>query len=388
MIAGIAALTAVPAHAGQALEGVPAYDHVGVLVLENEDKSATWNPAGVAHYLNSLVPQGAFANAYYADGHVSLDNYITMTSGQPGNGATYSDCLSLNLFFCQQTVNTPPGNGVNIADQVEGAGKTWKEYADSTPAPCFHGPMAPTDQPPDPYQGNSTTPPAGNYADRHNPFIYYSDIVGNATRCAAHDVPFTQLATDLAGNVVPNYFFISPDTCHDGHDSPCAAGSPVPASCMENGMPASAAAGGLTSADCWLQNNLPALLQYMNSHNGLLLITSDEAGVSTQADFNGCCTGGPGGAQGFGGLVGLLALGPGVNVGFTSNHNYDHASLLRTTEDALGISTYLNSAATATAMSDLFAQPSTNTPEAPLVVVMPVLGALAAGIIWRRRRRA
>ena len=64
-------------------EGIPRFSHVVVLVLENENASATWGKASVAHYLNSLVHRGVFASQYYATGHVSLDNYIAMVSGQP-----------------------------------------------------------------------------------------------------------------------------------------------------------------------------------------------------------------------------------------------------------------------------------------------------------------
>jgi hypothetical protein len=381
VIAAITFAAAPPALAAQGLEGVPGYQHVGVLVLENESFASTWGPGSPATYLRSLVPQGAFASMYYADGHVSLDNYITMTSGQPGNPATYSDCLAQNFFECVQTVNTPVfGNGVNIADQVEAAGLSWKAYEDSMPSPCFHADSSATATPPDPYQGNSAPPPTGNgnYADRHNPFIYYSSIVANPTRCQADVVPYPALATDIGGGTLPSYFFITPDTCHDGHDTTCAAGSPMPAGC--------AVSGGLIAADCWLQKSLPPLLQYLNTHNGVLFITTDEGSVSPP-DVSGCCTGGPGGAAGAGGLVGLLALGQGVATGTTTSHPYDHVSLLRTTEDALGISTHLNNASTAAPMADLFAEPSTSTPEAPLVVVVPLLGALAAGAWWRGRRR-
>jgi hypothetical protein len=352
--------TSGSARAASELDGIPRYQHIGVIVLENESESSTWGPSSPAQYLNSLVPDGAFAENYYADAHVSLDNYITMTSGQPGNPLTDSDCLSVNLYTCQASVNTPLyGNGVNIADQVQNAGLTWKEYADSMPSPCFHGSDSPAATPPDPYQGDSSAAPAGNYADRHNPFTYYTDITGNTARCDAHDVPFSQLASGITHNALPNYFFITPDTCHDGHDSPCAAGSPVPAKCTENGTSANAAAGALVSLDCWLQNTLPPLLKYLDAHDGVLFITADEGNVATSnTDVSGCCTGGAGGQPGFGGKVGLLALGHGVRAGYTSTVDYDHVSQLRTVEDALGISTHLNNAATATAMSDLFVHSS------------------------------
>jgi hypothetical protein len=97
---------------------------------------------------------------------------------------------------------------------------------------------------------------------------------------------------------------------------------------------------------------VPPLLEYLRKHNGLLIVTFDEANPSS--DFSGCCHGGPGGQQGFGGRVGLLAIGSNVEAGKTIATKYDHASLLRTTEDMFRISTYLNNAAQSDPMRDLF----------------------------------
>ena len=63
--------------------------------------------------------------------------------------------------------------------------------------------------------------------------------------------------------------------------------------------------------------------------------------------------GGPAGGPGFGGRVGLLALGAGVTP-HVVHTPYDHASLLRTTEDALGIAEHLGNASRSAAMRDLF----------------------------------
>src|SRR5205085_4709894 len=76
----------VAGHAATTIEGVPRYDHVFTIVLENENYDATWNtPAagGGPTYLQSLRSQGVFADHYYGISHVSADNYIAMTSGQP-----------------------------------------------------------------------------------------------------------------------------------------------------------------------------------------------------------------------------------------------------------------------------------------------------------------
>ncbi len=321
------------AAAAGGLEGIPGFSHVVVLVLENESFATTWGSGSAAVYLNGLRGQGVLADHYFATSHHSLGNYVALVSGQPVQPATASDCAALNLYDCVQG-QTALAGGRNLADQVEEAGLGWKGYMDAMPAPCFHASYAAAAPPPDPYQGDSTAPPAYNYADRHDPFLYFADIVGDDSRCQAHVVPYADLAADLAGDTLPAFSFITPDTCNDGHDNPCAGGSP----------------GGLARADLWLSRNVPALLGYLLSHNGLLLITFDEASTT---DTSGCCTGGPGGGPGAGGRVGLLALAAAVRAGSVVSTPYDHASLLRTLEDSLGIAEHLNNAATAAPMVDV-----------------------------------
>ena len=333
MALAVAASPAV-AKAPAGAEGIPRFSHVVVVVLENEKASTTWGPASVAHYINSLVPRGVFASQYFATGHASLDNYIAMVSGQPDQPLTGSDCEAVSLWICVQGQQLL-SNGRNLADQLEEHGITWKGYMDGLPSPCFHGPYSPTSLAPDPYQGDSQTPPAKDYADRHNPFIYFKDIIENQSRCAAHVRPFTDLAGDLARNRLPQFSFITPDTCHDGHDAPCSNGAP----------------GGLVSADKWFSEHIPSLLSYLWAHHGLLVITSDESDVT---DLSGCCSGGLLGLlPGFGGRIGLLALSPEIKGGRTVATAYDHMSLLRTIEDSFGITEYLNNAARASAMADV-----------------------------------
>jgi phospholipase C len=148
------------------------------------------------------------------------------------------------------------------------------------------------------------------------------------------------MGRDLTNDTLPQFSFITPDTCHDGHDDPCSDGQP----------------GGLVSADRWMRPNVEKLLRYLWSHNGLLLITFDENGVTGGPPF-GCCSGGPGGvAPGFGGQVGLLALSPRLRGGAEVHTAYDHMSLLRTIEDSFGIDEHLNNAANASPMKDVLTQ--------------------------------
>jgi hypothetical protein len=323
------------------LEGVGHFSHVVVLTEENENASTTFDPSSPATYLKSLRAKGVFLPNYFGTGHVSLDNYIAMTSGQPPQPASASDCAGLSLWTCVQ----PQGvlsSGRNLADQLEAAHFTWKSYQDGTSTPCFHASYVAGDTTADPYQGNSTTG-AKNYADRHDPFIYYPDVINDQARCDAHQRPVADLSTDLANNTLPAFSFITPDTCHDGHDNPCA------------GM----TIGGLTTADSWLRQVAPPLLAYLAQHNGLLIVNFDEGAVPSSptgvannpADYScSACAG-----KGLGGRVGAILISPRLPQGAVVTTGYDHYSLLRTIEDSFGISEYLNLAGQASAMTDAFA---------------------------------
>jgi phospholipase C len=341
------AVTAAP-HASAAsrpgpvtgLEGIGHFDHVVVLTEENENAATTFAAGSPAVYLKSLRSKGVFLPNYYGTGHASLDNYIAMVSGQPPQPATISDCAGLSLWSCVQPQAALSG-GRNLADQLEDAHTSWKSYQDGTSTPCFHAAYRQGDMTPDPYQGDSTTG-ARNYADRHNPFLYFTDIISNQTRCATHQRPFTDLAVDLKHNALPAFSFITPDTCNDGHDSPCA-GQKV---------------GGLTTADAFLRANVPALLRYLATHNGLLIVNFDEGSapsspqqLATAPNDYACpaCAG-----LGAGGRTGAILISPRLPQGKVVTTGYDHYSLLRTVEDSFGISEHLNVADAATAMTEAF----------------------------------
>jgi phospholipase C len=324
---GVALASASSALAApRALEGIPRLSHVFVIVLENEDFDSTWGPTSPAKFLNSIVPFGVLANNYYGVSHNSADNYIAMTSGQAPQPQFQADCP--NWLLCEASEKLTPGGGRSIADQLTSAHLSWGAYMESMATPCQH-PSA--TQLSDPYQTG--------YATRHDPFVYYPPIVENTARCDSHVRPYSDLARALPSGQVPNYVFITPNTCDDGHDSPCANGQP----------------GGLPAADRWIQDNIQSIVgspAYKN--NGALFITFDEASTS---DTSGCCATGVGsnGTNG-GGRVGLLMLSPLARVGHATDTFYDHNALLRTIEDAFGIREHLNNAASPKVhpMTDLF----------------------------------
>ena len=168
---------------------------------------------------------------------------------------------------------------------------------------------------------------AGTYYIRHNPFAYFSDV-RNSTNEAANLVPFTQFATDLANNHLPNLTYIVPDGLHDAHD----------------GTPA--------QADSFLQTNLAPLLAspaFQPGGDGLLIIAFDEAADSDTGCGNGKTSCG-------GGRIAVVMVGPNVKQGYQSTVLYQHQNLGRTIFDALGLGStgYPGVIATAADMSDFF----------------------------------
>ena len=275
--------------------GRDGLEHVFVIVLENykaEDVTPTSAP-----FLSWITGAGVSLDQMYGVDHASLSNYVAMTSGNTPNAKTRADCFQYDCIF-----ESP--QDANIGDQLEAHGLGWKAYLESMPAPCSH-----------PTVSGQLDPYLVGYATRHNPFVYYRDVVGPdiavaSPRCVRHDVPFTQFGTDLAHHRVPNYSFIVPDTCNDAHDRG--------ASC------------GLPTADAWLTRNVPAILASPEyRHHGALVITFDE---SEGADTRGCC-GNAAGGRIFTSVLSPFVTRPGTH----SSVAYSHYSVLRSIEDAFGL---------------------------------------------------
>jgi len=259
----------------------PRFGHVVLVLEENTNFSKATGP-GAMPYLDSLAGENGLGTAYYADTHPSIGNYFMLTTGKIiTNNDGYSGAVTAD----------------NIVRHLVAAGKTWKSYAEDLPSVGYTG-----DGP-------------GRYARRHNPFAYLSDVIDDSIQ-RRRLVPFTQFATDLAGDTLPAYAFVVPNLCHDAHD--CA----------------------LDSADTWLRRQLPALLQSPTFQNdGLLIVTFDEAGN----DF----------AHG-GGRILWVAVSARSKRGYHSTALYQHASTLRLTMEVLGLTAFPGAAATAPAMGEFF----------------------------------
>ncbi len=337
--AWLAALIAVaclsPAVAGAAT--VPINGHVFVIVLENESAATTFGASSPAPYLaHTLIGQGAYLPNYYATGHESNDNYIAMISGQAPNVDNQADCLhfdnlvpgTIGAYDQAQGIGCVyPAAVQTIASQLTAHGLSWRGYeqdmgADPSreSAVCGHPAVGSSDN-------TQSATAADEYAARHDPFVYFHSIIDDTTLCDTHVVNLDALPQDLVSTATtPNYSFITPDLCNDGHDSPC-----------KNGQP-----GGLASADEFLQNWVPRITASPAfKQDGLLIVTFDEADTDDARDCCGEIPGPgsplPGGTGPGGGDIGAVLLSPCITPGTVSETAYNHYSMLGSVENLFGL---------------------------------------------------
>ena len=299
---------------GEALRAgrIPPFQHVFVIIEENMGfEEVTTTHGHEAPYLNALAAAHVRHEAYYGLAHASLGNYTAMISGQiptsdeRRNCPRYSNCVRA---------------GPTLAAQLDAKGRTWRGYFESMPFACAR----PTGFFDDYHYG---------YATRHNPFVYFQEIVDDEAYCKAHVVPYEKnFAQDLA-STPPNFAFIVPNTCSDGHDTGCK-GAKTP----------------LEVLDAWLEENVPPILKFVYKTPGsVLIITFDEA---ESGDRSACCNQAP---QRGGGRIDLVMVAPGLErePGHRSKVAANHYSLLRTLQEGFGLAP-LGESARVKPMSDLF----------------------------------
>jgi hypothetical protein len=274
---------------------IPPSKHVYILMEENHRYT---DVLARMPYLISLGNKYAHTLNYHADESGSMLDYLWITSG---SGEHAFGCSG---WGCPSTVTSN-----NMYRALNKAGLSWRSYQETLPYAGFMGPSS------------------GLYVKRHNPAPWYSDIINSKTE-QMKIVPFTQLATDIANNALPNYAFITPNLVNDAHNQVGTTDS-------------------LATADNWLKTNLQALLNsapFQPGGDGVLFITFDE-----------CDGAGSGLCGGNSELVYTAVIGPNVKPGAVSAVSYKHENVLRTAMVLLGLpSPYPQAAATATPMYDLF----------------------------------
>lgn len=279
---------------------VPAFDHVFVVMMENTNYDEVIGDITDAPFINSLANQGTLLYHYSGVYHPSDENYLAIAGGDTFvKGAIYYP----NIKVTAQ----------HIGDELEAAGKTWKAYEQGMGTPC-----------------NTSNNYDSYYEPDDAPFINFTNISSNHTRCAAHLFDTTQLTTDLQSiGTTPNFAWIAADDYYDGESS-------------GNGSPTS-----LQVQNGWLQQTLQPIFNSpaWKQQRSLLVLTWDESESSGTNHVATILLGSPGTTQS----------------GYASNVSYNHYSVGRTIENALGIASLTHNDQYAQPINDAFVATSAIT---------------------------
>lgn len=257
--------------------------HVILVIEENQSFSTVYH--NHMPWLSALGDKYGVATNYYSDEEGSLLDYLWLSSGSGEQN-----------FGCDgnQCANAVTDN--NIFRQLNSVGMSWNVYAESLPTPGFMGAFS------------------GDYAKRHDPAAWYSDVVSSPTQ-QQNIVPFSQFGVDLAASDLPDYSIIVPNLADDAH----------------NGTP--------EAADEWLKENIGPLLDSPYFHSGgnsVLFVTFDNGDKDAQGQVLTVVAG--------------QRVIPGVKVGTY----FRHENTLRTIMELLGVGNYPGASATAAPMNQFF----------------------------------
>ncbi len=147
---------------------------------------------------------------------------------------------------------------------------------------------------------------AGGYAEKHDPFMYFSGNRGSG--CSTHIVPYPGtrgMLNALESPNPPDLVWITPNLENDMHD------------------------GSVTRGDVWLAANLPAVLaSRWFAGDGTVIVTMDENDASSSGS---CCS------DARGGQVPMVVISARAQGRGTMAMPGDHHGLLRSIEEVFGL---------------------------------------------------
>jgi phosphatidylinositol-3-phosphatase len=258
--------------------------HVILIVEENHSYSTVVDQNRMP-WLKAVGDTYGVATNYFSDEKGSLLDYLWLSSGS-----------NESKFGCGGNQCSYAITDNNIFRQLNKAGMSWNVYADSLPKFGFMGMFS------------------GNYAKRHNPAAWYSDVIKSPEQ-QQNIVRFTQFPVDVAAKNLPDYSIIIPDLENDAH----------------NGTP--------EAADQWLKAKIAPLLDstyFQAGGKSVMFITFDNGDNDEQ------------------GKVFTAVVGPDVIPGIKVSTAFRHENTLRTIMQLLGLKNYPGASATAAPMNEFF----------------------------------
>jgi len=258
------------------------YAHVIWIWMENHSYDKVVGASGSKQASKSsfvdgtLIPSCGLATNYHAISHPSLPNYVAATSG--GTQGISNDCAPAKCAL----------NAASLFEQTS----SWRSYHESMPSDC-------------------ALSDSGAYPADHNAAAYFTRI---RSKCTAWDVPLGStssgsLASDLKNGTLPQFALVVPNTCDSTESCPVSTG------------------------DAWLQAWIPkiALSKTYQSGKTAVFVTWDEGGGGSSGEN---CLANLGDTSCH---VATIVISPYTRPGTTSGTLFTHYSLLKTTEQLLGL---------------------------------------------------
>ena len=308
----------------------------------------------------SISQQVAYATTYRNVGpdgsasppaiHPSEPNYLWSEAGTNFNVFNDNDPYGTN--------GTNQNTGMHLSNFLTLAGKTWRSYQEdidltpstsgltnvplpqdqwTVPLSSFSGIFAPG------YVNAFNGSNQYNYAAKHNPMVFFTDTNGgnNATPTnplSTRYAPLQQLFPDLANNNVADYNWITPDQYNDMHTA-----------LREGFQGLRGDSANVRQGDYFLSQIVPAIMASKAYKNqGVIIIWWDETESVAGENPNDA-------AHTLGEIIISSLAHANVNgVPYASPVKYTHSSDLRTMQLIFGVAPFLNDAANANDLSDLF----------------------------------
>jgi hypothetical protein len=337
-VLGLCATAATAQDLTPADRAMPRYDHVVVIVEENKSYEQIVNPAAAPN-IAGLAAQYGDAAQFFSEVHPSEANYVAILGGDTfgihDDDAYYCHAGSQDPFcpgasavgYVDHTIRAP-----HLGQQLEAKGMTWRGYYEDIPEPGSAAVIAGDPAYPDPLGRKSAF-----YASKHSGFMNFASVQSDPLR-ASHILGFDRLEADLAADRLPNFALIVPNQCNEMHGLNAANLPPGCSSLDEAGL---IRRGDAEVAA--LVKRIQATPAWRGDGNFAIVVTFDEGAGRVRA---GCCGVTPAAASNFGGghipTIVITNHGP---RGLKDETPYNHYSLLRTLEDAFGISKHLGLAA-------------------------------------------
>jgi hypothetical protein len=272
-------------------------DHVFMVYMENKGFTDIVGSPN-APYLNSLIDTYGFATNYYGLTHPSDPNYYPIIGGSDF-GFNYN--CPANCF-----------DAPNLADNVEAAGLRWAGYAEG----------------------------GGGYSDPTDrlPFLAFSDIFNNPARVLTHLFDISQMALDLANPATaPNFAWFAADDVNNMEGDLEGFGLVLWVVSQLTPTWLGGHQFDVKSGDDWLQEQVTDIMNSATwqdpTQRSAIFITFDEDNNNVSLGI---------GNQGNHIVMVVIPSRGAVNSGMRSGHflasnYYNHYSLLRTIEEALGL---------------------------------------------------